>query len=70
MLSSCAPGSECTSNFFSDIQAFQATGDERFGRAADDIIEYVNRDMRHAAGGYYRWVPWEGSYPKLHREVA
>lgn len=38
------------------MQAFQATGDERFGRAVDDIIEYVNRDMRHAAGGYYRYT--------------
>lgn len=51
-------------------QAFQATGDERFGRAVDDIIEYVNRDMRHAAGGYYSAedadsYPEEGASGKL-----
>ena len=43
----------CLTAFF---QAYQATGDERFGRAVDDIIEYVNRDMRHPAGGYFRYV--------------
>ena len=34
-------------------QAFQATGEEKYRKALDDIIEYVMRDMRHPSGGFY-----------------
>jgi len=35
------------------IEAFQITGDEQYAAVARDIFEYVLRDLRHPAGGFY-----------------
>ena len=34
-------------------QAFQASGDPKFKRVLNDVIEYVARDLTHADGGFY-----------------
>jgi uncharacterized protein YyaL (SSP411 family) len=31
----------------------QATGHAKFGRVAQDIVEYVTRDLRHPLGGFF-----------------
>ena len=36
-------------------QAFQATKDPKFAKVVRDIVKYVNRDLRHPMGGYYRY---------------
>jgi len=35
------------------LEAFQATGDERYGRIASEVFDYVLRDMRSSEGGFY-----------------
>ncbi|HRE82638.1 MAG TPA: thioredoxin domain-containing protein [Opitutaceae bacterium] len=35
------------------LEARQATGDERYGWLARDILDYVLRDLRHPQGGFY-----------------
>ena len=33
--------------------AFKATKDEKFGKTLKDILEYVERDLRHPEGGFF-----------------
>ncbi len=35
------------------LEAFQATGNERYGLIAEEILEYVLRDMKSPEGGFY-----------------
>ena len=35
------------------IEAFQATGDPRYKKIAEEIFEYVLRDMKSSEGGFY-----------------
>ncbi len=36
-----------------NLEAYQATGDERYARAAREVLTYVLRDMTDDAGGFY-----------------
>ncbi|MCP5550245.1 MAG: thioredoxin domain-containing protein [Akkermansiaceae bacterium] len=36
-----------------NLEAYQATGDERFARTAREILAYVSRDMTSPEGGFY-----------------
>ncbi|KAL4704222.1 hypothetical protein ACJJTC_011848 [Scirpophaga incertulas] len=46
------------------INAFLATKDEFYAEVVQDIIKYVNRDLRHESGGYYSAEDAD-SYPKI-----
>jgi len=35
------------------VHAWQVFGQERWGQVADEIVDYVLRDLRHEAGGFY-----------------
>ena len=35
------------------VEAWQVTGQERYGRVARETLDYVLRDMRHPEGGFY-----------------
>ena len=35
------------------VEAWQATGQERYGRVARETLDYVLRDMRHPEGGFF-----------------
>ncbi len=35
------------------VEAFQATGKERYRRVAEDILNYVLREMKSPEGGFY-----------------